>query len=76
MIIPDISTMANRLRRARLLRGMSQCDLAASLSVHRLTVTRWERTGRLNPENLPRVAEALGVSALWIATGEGPEPSF
>ncbi|HOD33765.1 MAG TPA: helix-turn-helix domain-containing protein, partial [Holophaga sp.] len=76
MIIPDISTMANRLRRARLLRGLTQETLAQRLAIHAHTVKRWEKRGRMHPENLPRVAEALGVPPLWLATGEGPEPSF
>jgi transcriptional regulator with XRE-family HTH domain len=48
-----------RLRRARVSRGMSQAELAALLGVQTATVGAWER-GLHRPAGTARTAKALG----------------
>ena len=79
MTITDASrttTLAGRLRSARLFAGVEQLDLASELHVSRQTISSWE-TGRndIPAEKLIRWAELTRVSLLWIAYGTKKAPS-
>ncbi len=67
--------LKDRVRQARLAKGWTHEDLAATLRppVTRTTVSHWE-AGRTRPkrDNLFRLARLLGVSAEWL-TGESKE---
>ena len=69
------ATLAERIRTARTLAGLSQEDLAAK-GLGILSVSRWER-GKSIPRvrNLGALSRALGVSILWLTTGTGPGPT-
>ena len=55
--------VGERIRRWRLIAGITQADLAARLGVSRPAVCQWE-SGETEPRqtNLEKVAEACGVS--------------
>ncbi len=63
-----------RIRRARLARGMTQADLAAEIGVSRSAVAQWEtdRAGQVRG-NLARIATVLQVSVGYLITGEGEQ---
>ncbi len=68
-----------RIRAARLARGMTQADLAASVGVSRSAVAQWEtdRAGQVRG-NIARIAAILGVSADHLVSGQAsgdPQPS-
>lgn len=66
----------HRIRAAREGLGLSQEDLARSLSLSVRSIGRFE-SGDSNPsiDTLQRVAEALQVSPAWLLTGEGRGPA-
>jgi transcriptional regulator with XRE-family HTH domain len=66
-------TLSERVRLALDESGMNQAALADAARVSRASVTDWlnGETKALKAEPLVRAAHALGVSALWLATGEG-----
>ena len=50
----------NRIKRARLIAGMNQAELAENLSVSRVTICKWENGKTFPaPKRLKRVAEVL-----------------
>ena len=65
--------LAERLRRARRIAGMSQQGLASALGVTRSAVSNWESANAAQPATgrLAMLASALQVSFEWIATGRG-----
>lgn len=70
------STVGTRLRSAREHLGLSQRDVANLLNVSKSTVLHRE-AGRsvLRADELPRWAQALGVTPHWLAFGdEAPRP--
>ena len=60
-----------RLNALLVQRGMSDAALARSLGVSRQTASFW-RTGRNlpRPDTLVKIAEVLGTTPLWLASGE------
>lgn len=62
--------MADRMRKAREVAGLSQTDMAARLSIARSSVVNYERR---HTTPLPAIrkawADACGVSDDWIRTG-------
>jgi transcriptional regulator with XRE-family HTH domain len=58
----DGADLGERIRRARVSRGMTQAELAALVGVTRSAVAQWE-TGRAGQVtgNLARIADALGL---------------
>ncbi len=57
---PERSSVAERLREYRLVRGWTRADLAAKLGVRTVTVSRWERgRTRLRRGYLERVLDLL-----------------
>lgn len=65
--------IADRIREARRLAGVTQSQAALALGVHRGTLGHWERGEGHRPtsKNLERLAEALDVNYEWLATGRG-----
>lgn len=74
-IVPEWTT-ADRMRKAREIRGLSQPEFAAETGLSRSTIFRVE-SGEKQPGtkefNLWRMA--TGVSREWLETGRAPEPS-
>lgn len=66
------ATLGQRLRAARKARRMSQGELAQRISVHRNTISCYERDADIPGSNtLAALCDALGVSADWLLTGTG-----
>lgn len=65
--------LADRIRRARAIKGISQAGLARHLGVTTSAVGHWERPDGNFPslENLIEVAQHLSVSFEWLAMGRG-----
>lgn len=77
MKLPETKTFALRLRYARVLRGLTQFDLAMRLPVpiSEQTVGRWEREESEPRESrLVHIARALQVPLIWLAEGKGQAP--
>ena len=75
--MPGIETLPDRLRYLRVLRGMTQFDLAMRLPVpiSEMTVSRWERgETEPRPTRLAHLAAALQTTVPWLAEGKGPLP--
>lgn len=65
-------TMQARLLRAMQAKGISQSELARRIGLTRASVNAWTmgRVVYIRPHNLFAIADALDVSARWLATGE------
>lgn len=76
MIDASDDTLGGRLSAARDASGISQADLANRLGVRRETLTAWE-TDRAEPRSsrLIDIAGILGVSPMWLMTGNGLGPA-
>ena len=57
--LPPPLTLGDRIRRRRLLLGLEQKETARRLSVSELTLSRWERGGRVSRERSERVTAFL-----------------
>lgn len=70
----SMQTLAERVRRARAQRGISQQTLANTVGVQRSAVAQWERTAGSHPsmEHLIAISVATGVRLEWLGTGRGP----
>ena len=64
-------TMADRLKKARLLTGLEQEPFADLVGMVRGTVSNYE-TGKTKPRRiyLEKIAEVTGVTVHWLLTGE------
>ena len=74
----EASTFGDRLARAREHTGMDQSQLARRLGVKQATIRNWE-ADRSEPRanRLSMLSGLLGVSIIWLMTGEGegaPQP--
>jgi transcriptional regulator with XRE-family HTH domain len=67
---PEGALTGERIRRARLARGMTQAELGAAVGVSRSAVAQWEtdRAGQVRG-NLARIAAVLGISVGLLVTG-------
>ena len=67
---PEPLTIGDRIRSARKAAGLNQADLAARVGVSQPAVANWE-SGVHDPRRmmLTRIAETLGVSPDWLASG-------
>ncbi len=70
------ATFGDRMTAAREAAGLSQQALARQLGVRVATIRNWE-TDRSEPRanRLQMLAGALGVSMVWLITGEGEGPT-
>ena len=68
-----VMTIGERIKEARLAAGMSQEKLGEIIGWRQSRVGNYER-GIREPrvDDLEKIARALNVSVLWLATGEGP----
>lgn len=69
-----MTSLPQRIRRARTRAGFSQTVLAARIGVRRSAVTQWEHPQGTRPsvEHLIRIAVETGAGFEWLATGRGP----
>lgn len=65
--------IANRIREARKMAGLSQAQVAKMLSLHRPSVSEIEAGNRsVSAEEMAKLAEIFDVSVSWLI-GEGAE---
>ncbi len=69
----EVSTIAQRIRTARVVRGMTQAELAVAIRLDVRNVSRWE-TGLGGPRasSVKRLTKALRIAPIWLLRGEGP----
>lgn len=67
----NANTLAERVRLARKIRGLSQVDLARKLKTGQSTVASIENGRNKGSGYLVHIAAALGVNSIWLATGRG-----
>lgn len=74
-ILAAMESVGDRLKRAREAAGLSQEALAQKIGATRSAIAQVESgiSNSLNAENLAKAAQALRRSAVWLATGSGPE---
>lgn len=66
-----MKTIAERLKSCREAKGWSQAQLAIAAGVSTGTIGNIESGARQSKGSLPQIAEALGCSGKWLATGQG-----
>lgn len=66
-------TVADRIRKARRLAGITQLQLAEKIGLQRSSVANWESNAGNMPsgDRLARLAKVCKVSYEWLATGRG-----
>lgn len=66
--------LADRVRHARHIVGLSQAALARSVGVGPSAVAQWEIPHGTSPtvEHMIQIASGCGVAFEWLATGRGP----
>lgn len=67
-----METLAKRLIAARTEKGLSQQALATLAGVAQSTIGGLEAGTRESARKITAIADALGVSAAWLADGRGP----
>ncbi len=68
----DAATFGDRLAAAREAAGLSQAELAQKLGVKTRVIEHWEADAKEPRANrLQMLAGMLGVSLMWLLTGEG-----
>lgn len=69
-----MTSLPQRIRRARTRAGLSQTSLATRIGIKRSAVTQWEHPHGTKPsvEHLIRIATETGTGFEWLATGRGP----
>ena len=73
---PAMRTLSNRLAEARKAKGWSQIELAKRVGCSQSLIGNLEAERQKESAKIPRIAEVLGVNALWLADGKGPrEPA-
>lgn len=71
--ITSVTTIAERLKEARLELGLSQEEFAARAGVSNGTIGNIEAGTRHNPRALLEIAAAAGVTADWLKNGKSPK---
>lgn len=66
-----MKTLAERLIKARTDRGLTQTELAKRAGVSQSTIGNLESNTRKSAKKIAAIADALGVSALWLSDGKG-----
>ncbi|WP_035853519.1 XRE family transcriptional regulator [Deefgea rivuli] len=67
-----MNTLADRLRHRRKELKLSQEDLGKKIGVSQSSIGNIESGRNRSATFLPQLADALGISALWLAEGKGP----
>jgi len=70
--ITSVNTFGTRLRHARLLRRLTQKELADACGLSQGAIGNYETDSRRRPQDIFRIAEVLRVEAAWLAMGTGP----
>jgi transcriptional regulator with XRE-family HTH domain len=71
----DKAAMSERIKTARLKRGLSQSQLAKQLGVSRNAVSQWESgSSEPTPERLRQLCVTLNVDLQWLGTGQRSRP--
>lgn len=67
-------TLADRIKQARELTGISRAELARKIGVARSAAAQWEQEDGTSPSvaNLAKIAVITDVAFEWLATGRGP----
>lgn len=66
-----METFAERLRYARLLRGLSQGTLARACGLSQSAISSYENGTRQSPKKLLNLAQVLEVDIYWLSRGQG-----
>ncbi|HET7065475.1 MAG TPA: helix-turn-helix transcriptional regulator [Rudaea sp.] len=66
-------TLADRVRHARRIAGLSQSAMAKQVGVVPSAVAQWEGSSKTSPtvEHLIRIAQSCNVAFEWLASGRG-----
>jgi transcriptional regulator with XRE-family HTH domain len=67
-----VNKFADRLRHARLLRGLSQAKLAKACGLSQGAIANYEGKNRHSAKEIFKLADALKVSPVWLSQGSGP----
>ena len=67
--------LGNRVKEARLLRGIGQVDLAKCAGVGQTAISALEQRDSETSKFTQQIAKCLGVNPDWLATGKG-EPDY
>jgi transcriptional regulator with XRE-family HTH domain len=70
--ITFVNTFGNRLRHVRMLRKLTQAELARACGLSQGAIGNYESDSRRNAKDVFRIAEALEVEPAWLAMGTGP----
>lgn len=70
--ITNVNQFADRLRYARLLRGLTQAKLAKACGLSQGAIANYESKSRQSAKGIFKLAEALQVSVHWLSEGTGP----
>ena len=70
--ITFVNTFGSRLRHARMLRRLTQKELADACGLSQGSIGNYESGSRRNPKDVFRIAEALNIEPAWLAMGTGP----
>lgn len=69
-------TFAEKVKKARIERGLTQTDLAEKIGVSLRTITSYERDNiQPRPKTLAKLAEAFGVSTKYLADEDCDNPT-
>lgn len=71
-VTPRLDTLGQRIKHARLLRQLTQTQLAEESGVKQSDISKLERGDSLSTTSLVAIAIALRVRPLWLDQGEGP----
>lgn len=72
-VVSIVQSLAERIRRARRLAGISQAELARRTHISPSAVAQWEQAKATIPSvnHLVEISKVASVSLEWLITGEG-----
>lgn len=68
-----VMSIGERVRKARKEKELTQDQLASKVGVRQSTISELEKGDSTSTTYIASIAAALGVSALWLETGKGPQ---
>lgn len=74
--MPMKTTLAQRLKKARRLSGLSQKELGEAVGVSQAAIQKIEVGNAQNSTKLIEIAKVLRVSPEWLSSGNGEEPTL
>lgn len=70
-----MTTLADRLKVARIRKGLTQTELAKAAGLKNQSIIGSLESGyRKSSAYTPAIAEALDIPAIWLSDGKGPNP--